>query len=308
MVQRKHVNPFFLRSIYTIIAGVIVWQAVVLVLNIREHNAALPWEQLLDVTVTGNVQHPGIYRVRDGMTQFEILKVAGVLPTSDISTFALSYPVTDNQKLNVGTRAEPVSINTTNECIRLEYVLGDATVISGSGKKVAAQPGMIFAQNDHIKTTDKNQAELSVNTYSKISLDAGSELSFNKSNSQENNKKVTDVSQHSGFCWYKITYSASNELFTVSLPNATVTATGNGADFVIDSKPNAITISTNSGQILISRPQTSEAISLVNGQQLTLTGDNRPLRIVQTASGSNPGDRFKNLLWKSKTMYPSLCR
>jgi hypothetical protein len=284
-----------LRTVYAVITCIIVWQAGTLFLNIREQKAALPWEQLLDVTVTGNVEHPGIYRVRDGMTQFEILKVAGVLPTSDISTFALSYPLTNNQKLDVGTRSAPVAINTTNECIRLEYASGDISVLSEKGNTLPVQPGMIFYQNDRIKTNDKNQAELSVNTYSKISLDGGSEMVFNKSNAKENNKTLTEVSQLSGLCWYKISYASSNDVFVIILPNATVTVTGKGADFVIDSKPDGITISTTSGQILINRQTTSEAINLSSGQQTTLYSDNRALRIAQATSGINAVDRFSKL-------------
>jgi len=78
-----------MRSIYALIVAVIAWQAFVLVTGIREHKTASPWEQLFNVTISGNVEHPGVYRVPSGMTQFEILKVAGVRPTSDISEFAI---------------------------------------------------------------------------------------------------------------------------------------------------------------------------------------------------------------------------
>jgi len=304
MAQIKRKNPILMRSIYALIVAVIAWQAFVLVTGIREHKAASPWEQLLDVTISGNVEHPGVYRVPNGMTQFEILKVAGVRPTSDISEFALSYPLTDNQKLDVGTTAQPVTITNSNECIRLEYAVGNTRAVSASGATLSPQPGMIFHQNDVIKTDNGNQVELSVNTYSKIDLDAGSEMSFNKNNAQENGKKVTEVNQKTGLCWYTIAYASPAEQFTTVVPGATISATGKGADFVVDIKTNGTTITAISGQLLLTRPQSSEAIRMVSGQQAVLSGTDQPLHVVQTAVPVNPQERFLKLT-KEKQSYTS---
>lgn len=304
MAQIKRKNPLLMRSIYALIVAVIAWQAFVLVTGIREHKTASPWEQLFNVTISGNVEHPGVYRVPSGMTQFEILKVAGVRPTSDISEFALSYPLTDNQKLDVGTTAQPIAITNSNECIRLEYAVGNTRVVSASGTAMTSQTGMIFHQNDVIKTGDGNQAELSVNTYSKIDLDAGSEMSFNKNNAQENSKKVTEINQKSGLCWYTIAYASPAELFTTVVPGATVSATGKGADFVVDIKTNSTTITAISGQLLLTRPQSSEAIRMVGGQQAVLSGTDQPLHVVQTTVPVNPQERFLKLT-QEKQSYTS---
>jgi len=94
------------------------------------------------VNVMGNVTRPGRYRVPAGTTDFEILKVAGIRPTSDISAFDLAQQITNNQQLQVGTMPNPVTLKKEPDKIRLEFHTSDVSVIASDGRTRQLETGM----------------------------------------------------------------------------------------------------------------------------------------------------------------------
>ncbi len=281
-------------SIYAVLVGAIAWQLSYYIPKFLGRDSADAVDHIL-VTVSGNVLHPGQYKVPSGTTHFEILKVAGVKPTSDISTFSLAQQITDNQQLQVGTMPNPVSLKPASDKIRCEFFLGDVAVIAADGHTKAKEDGLEITPGDRLLTEEKSQTELSVSTFSRIDVDNFSELVFDKIGVQENNRSTTWLTQKSGICWYKIVYGSKGELFRVSTPLATVTVAGTGADFTVTVKPDEITIDNMDGLLLIERTGSTEAINLISGQSASIFNDNRPFQVTSLTAEGNPSDRFSGL-------------
>jgi hypothetical protein len=297
-ITRKTKYRVVTGAVYALLCGGIAWQLIRSVPPMIG-SVASGDEPFVLVNVRGNVLRPGQYRVPAGTTGFEILKVAGVRPTSDISMFNLTQQITDNQQLQVGTMPNPVTAKKVSDKIRCEFFLGDVSVIASDGRTKSPEDGMEISAGDRVLTEEKSQTELSVSTFSRIDMDNFSEISFDKIGLPENTRTVTWLSQKSGTCWYKIVYGSNGELFRVTTPLVNVTVAGTGADFTITIKPDEIDIGNMDGLLLVERVGSSEAINLISGQSATVYHDNRPFQVTSIGSEANPADRF-SLLTKEK--------
>ncbi len=252
------------------------------------------------VSVTGNVMRPGEYRVPQGTTPFEILKVAGIRPTSDISAFDLAGQITNNQQLQVGTMPNPVTMKRLPDRIRLEFHTGGVSVTASGGQTRPLESGMEIHQGDRVITADKSQAELSASSFSRIDLDSASEVAFDKVASVEDGRTTTWPTQKSGVVWYKIVYGSASELFRITTSLVTITVAGSGADFTVAVKPDEIDVNAMDGQVLVERVKGNEAINLVSGQSASVFGDGRPFQVSPVTQDMRPIARF-SVLTKAKS-------
>jgi hypothetical protein len=297
-LSRKSKNRIATYAVYAVLCGGIIWQLSHYIPRMFGAEGSNE-EDLILVNVSGNVMRPGQYKVPAGTTHFEILKVAGIRPTSDISTLNLTQQITDNQQLQIGTMPNPVTVKKGIDKIRCEFFLGDVSVIATDGRTKPPEDGMEIVQGDRVLTEEKSQAEFSVSTFSRIDMDNFSELSFDKIGTVENAKTATWLLQKAGTCWYKIVYGSKNELFRITTPLVNVTVAGTGADFTITIKPDEIDISNMDGLLLVERVGATEAINLISGQSATVFNDNRPFQVTSIGAEANPADRF-SLLTKEK--------
>jgi hypothetical protein len=280
------------RILYGIIGATILWQSAELILLLRKNAAGAIGKNAVTIDVSGNVERPGRYRVVEGTSNMEILKVAGVRLSSDLSPFNLIGQVEDKQTLNVGTLPKPVGVNSFG---RLEFFLGDISVIAADGQIRTVQEGMAIEEGDRVISEEKAQAELSVNSYSRVDIDNFAEVSFDKIGRQDGEKSIVALFQKSGLCWYKMVYSQKNEQFQIATPQGFITVGGKGADFNVDVKYTESVINNTDGLLLISQPKTGESINLIAGQSVTIYADNRPFKISKLAPGINLTERFSRL-------------
>ncbi len=253
-------------------------------------------EKVYEVEIAGNVEKPGVYRVPYGASNFEILKVAGVRPTSDLSGVTLSNQITSDASLMVGQLDAPVSLNEEAGQVVLEFFFGEAAVISSDGRTRATREGIRIQKGDRVLTEARTQVEFSVNAYSRIDMDDFSELVFDKIAADQEDKEVTEVFQKSGVCWYKIAYAEKAELFKVVTPIANVTVAGTGADFMVEVKYDEVIVHCLDGLLLTERPSGEETINLIGGQTVNAFNDGRPFQVRSLAPDANPSDRFSKLV------------
>lgn len=248
------------------------------------------------VQVSGNVRNPGRYRVPRGTSQFEILRVAGVNPTSDITVFDLSAQIDADAALAVGTAAQAVSLKEAQPEVGLEFYFGEVTIIGADGRTRATQEGMRIDQGDRVLTEARSQAEFSVNAYSRVDIDDFSEITFDKIGEPEGGKSLVSMYQQSGTCWYKMAYAERADLFRIVTPVATITVAGTGADCVVEVKPGEVTVHCLDGLLLAERPSGEETINLIAGQSMVAFGDGRPFQVRGVAPDVSPNERFSQLV------------
>lgn len=287
----RRVKPYIGNSLFAIIFAGLLWQSFLLYTEVK-NNQAVKSLQSIEIDVYGNVERPGKYRIPVGTTTFEILQVAGMRNTSDITPFNLTAQVEPGQNMDVGTLASPVGINNS---ARLEFYLGDVSVISSDGIDRLVNEGMVIDQGDRILTEEDSQAELSYSTYSRIDMDNFSELTFDKIAVDSAGGNVTEIFQKTGTCWYKIAYEERNEQFKTFTPLANITVAGNGADFTIEVKYSEMVINVLDGLLLVERTDGSDAINLITGQSVVIYNDQRPFQVTKISSLMGLTDQFKEL-------------
>lgn len=295
--SKKHLSTFL---IYCAMGVFIAWQAANFLRGTK--NSLSSSSNDYRIEIEGNVVRPGAYRVGREVTQFEILKVAGIRPTSDISMFDLTRQVSGNQQIDVGTLPNPVAIKNQSATVRMEFSMGEINIVAGDGRSRTVEEGLDINAGDRILTQEKAQAELSVNTYSRVDIDEFSELVLDKINADEKGKKMVSTFQKSGTCWNKIVYTAKSELFKAVTPFVNITVAGTGADFMVVVKQDEIDIHDMDGLLLVERTTGAEAINMISGQSAVIFSDNRPFQVTQLASEANPTDRF-SLLTKEKSNF-----
>ncbi len=290
MLRRKRLR-LAKQSVYLLLAIAIVLQSLLIIRDIRKPHP-LPPASTFDIAVNGNVEHPGVYRVAEGTTHFEILKVAGVRSTSDITPFNLTAQIESGNNLMVGELEQPVGLK---DLVRLEFYLGELSVLSADGRVRPRREGMSISKGDRVITEEQSQAELSLDTYSRIDMDNFSELSFDKIGETENDKQHSELFQKTGLCWYKIVYTDNREVFKVVTPLANITVAGKGADFTVDAKYSEVVVDISDGLVLVERQDGGEAINLIAGQTVTIYDDGRPFQVAELSPEISVTERFSRL-------------
>ncbi len=279
------------RLVYVLMACGIAWQGYSLVQSIRRP-ADIGSLRKIDVTIEGNVERPGVYRVAEGATHFEILKVAGVRMNSDLTPFNLTAQVREDQRINVGNLDRPVSL-TSNA--RLEFYLGELDIIGADGMTRPVQEGMSIDEGDRVMTQEKAQAELSINEYSRVDMDFYSDLTFDQLENSEQGAPKVELFQKAGLCWYQMVYSQKGESFKIVTPLAEAVVGGKGADFSIEVSFAEVVISNSDGLLLVERSGGGEAINLIAGQTVTIHSDGRPFQVSELAPDISMSERFSKL-------------
>ncbi|MFW6220908.1 MAG: LCP family protein [Fibrobacterota bacterium] len=290
-MERRKRRRIVRNSIYAVLLLAIGLQAFLFVRDFRAP-AQLPDSESFEVSIQGNIKKPGTYRVAEGTTHFEILQVAGVRSTSDITPFNLTAQIESGQDLTVGELDQPVALK---DNVRLEFLLGEISILSKDGRLRPQQEGMSITEGDRVITDEQAQAELSLNTYSRIDMDNFSELSFDKIGENRDGKQFHELFQRTGLCWYKIVYAEKSQVFKVITPLATVTVAGKGANFTIDVKYSEVVVDVTDGLLLIERPKSGEAINLIAGQTVRIYDDGRPFQVSKTQQEISASERFSEL-------------
>lgn len=280
--------------VYTGLVAAIVWQGMLLVRQLYPHQALLD-VAMIDVYVEGNVRRPGRYRVAQGTTQFEILKVAGVRPTSDLSLFNLTAQLDSASELSVGTLEKPVGATEESHDARLEFFLGEISVIGSDGRSISQHEGLAISPGDRIQTEASSQAELSIGAYSRIDMDNFAEIVFDKIGAIESDRIVDNLYQKSGTSWYKVVYTKNSELFKINTLPVEITIGGSGADFLVDVQSDQLSISLMDGLLLVERVGGGEAINMITGQSVTIYTDGRPFLVTKVAPDISVSERFDQL-------------
>ncbi|MDD5674434.1 MAG: LCP family protein, partial [Chitinivibrionales bacterium] len=299
MISARH--RLLLLFVYGALGAACLFQTKALVYNLT-HRPLFGGGRFYFVNVQGDVGQPGKYRVPQGATRFEILKVAGIRPTSDLSALALTQQVAANENVAVPAMPAPVALVPEKPAARLEFFLGDLNIIDRDGRNRPQQEGLMLNNGDRVLTEAKTQAEFSIGAKSRVDLNDFAELTFDKIASTENDKSVTAISQKAGLSWYKFVYASKNELYQVRLPLVMLTVAGSGANCMVDIQMDHITIYNIDGLLLLERLKSSEALNLISGQSVTIWADGRPFVVTGIGADVNPNERFSGLL-KEKTNY-----
>jgi len=277
--------------LYAVMAAAIAWQAVLVLSLLRRPPRIGPLRKIA-VTVRGNVERPGMYRVPLGTTQFEILKVAGVRMTSDLSGLSLGNQVEANQDISVGKLKKEVGLAAH---VRLEFFLGGLTIEAAEGKERPVQEGISAEMGDRVRTKEDGQAEFSINAYSRIDLDRNTEIAFDRIGVDDAGKPLVEVFQWAGLCWYKIVYAKKEEAIKVVTPAGQLTVGGKGADFTVEAGVASVVIENREGVLLVERLKTGEALNLIAGQAVTLQADGRPFEVATASIDATIAERFSTL-------------
>lgn len=282
-------------AVYFLLAAAICWQGFYLYKYSRPA-AGIEGFRSVKVKVDGNVRKPGIYLIPEGTTQFEILKVAGIRPTSDISAFQLTNQIDENTTVNVGTLENAVDMDANKLLARLEFFLGEINIIASDGRNTPHHEGMQISKGDRILTEASAQAEISIGPNSRIDMDNFSELIFDKIGELENNRSTVELFHKSGIGWYRTVYSnKDSEMFRILTHSVSLSVGASGADFLIDAQNDHVQVNLMDGLILLERTDKSDAINLISGQSATIYKDGRPFEVTRLSSDINANNRFSQL-------------
>jgi hypothetical protein len=285
---------FFSYTIYLILVAGIVFESATLARQsgIFGNHTVI---RTCKINIEGNIRKPGWYVVPEGTTQFEILKVAGIRPTSDISMVNLSSQIGDNQNIRIGTLEKPVSLTNRSEVARVEFFYGDVSSTHQDGKTDIVQQGHNIVPGDRLRSQSASQAEISIGSFSRIDLDNFSDVVFEKINELKDKQAVTEITQNNGSCWHRIVYSNTDEIYRVFTRSVVITIGGSGADFLLEILNDQIVINVMDGLVLVERRAGGESVNMISGQSATIFDDERPFQITRLTPDVSANEQFSRL-------------
>jgi anionic cell wall polymer biosynthesis LytR-Cps2A-Psr (LCP) family protein len=284
----------FSYAVYTVLITGIVFEGY----SLAKQSGVLGKRQNLTtyrINIEGNVRKPGWYVVPEGTTHFEILKVAGVRPTSDLSVINLASQIESNQNVRVGTLDKPVIVSDRQEHAKVEFFFGDAQVTHADGKTSALQSGNNILPGERVQVRGASQAEISISAFSRIDLDNFADVTFEKINQTVDNHSVTELTQNNGSCWHRIVYANADEIYRVFTRSVVLTIVGSGADFLLDVQNDQVVINIMNGLLLVERRAGGESINMISGQSATIFDDERPFQITRLAPDISANEQFSQL-------------
>ncbi|MDG5815739.1 LCP family protein [Chitinispirillales bacterium ANBcel5] len=279
--------------LYLVVSIGILWQIVLLLRNASFE--VFEEEKHVFVSVQGNVRKPGKYKVPVGITEFEILKVAGIRPTSDISTFGLLNQVVTNSMMQVGSLNSPISLYDEENILWLENFTGEITLIGAGGAQLPQQQGTSFSQGDRIRTEATSQIELSLGFSSSVDMDNFSEIEVIRASMTDQQSYRFELMQRTGLCWYRIKNNQNRDAYKINTPYATVVVGGEETEFFIDIQGTDVFIGNKDGLLLVERSGSEESVNLISGQQLKIAGIDDPFEITRIPADSAITERFTGL-------------
>lgn len=247
------------------------------------------------INIDGNIRKPGWYVVPEGTTQFEILKVAGIRPTSDISLVNLASQIGNNQSIHIGTLEKPVTLSSGPEVARVEFFYGEVSTVLKDGRIAVIQQGQNIIPGDRLQSQNSSQAEISIGSFSRIDIDNFSDVVFEKINQSQNKQSITEITQNNGSCWHRIVYSNTDEVYRVYTRSVVITIGGSGADFLLDVQNNQIVINIMDGLLLVERRAGGESINMISSQSATIFDDERPFQITRLTPDISASEQFSRL-------------
>jgi hypothetical protein len=278
--------------LYGALCAVVLWQAwrvAARLLDTRYHGGS----GYVVADVAGNVERPGRYRVPEGTSRFELLQVAGLRPTSDISGVVLDAQV-DGGILQVDALASPAGLKIGRLAARLELFLGAVQIRSPNGSLRAQQAGLVLSPGDAVVTDSVSQAELSLGPYSRVDLDRSSEVVFDKMGVSEGDHTVSEVFQKAGTCWYRVVYSSKAERMQTLAEDMVAIPGGTGADYMVQVEEGMVRVHVLDGLLQVSRPGGEETLNLAAGQTVAVYG-NRPFQVTRNPSDIDAQRTFAGL-------------
>lgn len=247
------------------------------------------------INIEGNIRKPGWYIVPEGTTNFEILKVAGVRPTSDLSVINLASQIGSNQSIRVGTLDKPIIVSDRQEHAKVEFFFGDAQISHADGTTSSLQTGNNVLPGERVQVRGASQAEISISAFSRIDLDNFADVTFEKINQKYDNHSTTELTQNNGSCWHRIVYSNADEIYRVFTRSVVLTIVGSGADFLLDVQNDQVVINIMNGLLLVERRAGGESTNMISGQSATIFDDERPFQITRLAPDISANEQFSQL-------------
>jgi hypothetical protein len=227
----------------------------------------------IPVTIEGIVRKPGVYYVPYGTTKFEVLRVAGVLPNSDLADVDIYAQAESGEQINVGKLEQDVTIKPDEvaKACQINYAIGDVTIKGSKGVK-KAEKDISVIEGDVIVTGKNGSIELRLGDESLVDLRSESELlveSLYKASGD--GQLAVNFSLTKGRLWSFIKPQPANirwKFFTQYL-----VADIQGTEIEINHSLERSVLLVKKGLVYAGRKNTEKRLSVMEGQKIVVESD-----------------------------------
>ncbi len=229
----------------------------------------------IPVTIEGIVRKPGKYMVPLGTTRFEILKVAGVLPNSDLTGLDIYAQAKSGESIVIGKMDKSVAMKTeerTGRSCRLNYAVGDVRIKDKAGKEGKAVANSFMGGGERLVTGVGATTELSLEDESLVDLQGNSELRIESLyEADDGGRLVIHFELLSGHLWSYIKPQPANIHWRFSTQY--MIAEISGTEIEIDHTKDASVLFVKRGMVNVGRKGSDRRLSVNDGQKATVAAD-----------------------------------
>lgn len=255
-----------LKIMAAVTAGLIIAGAVVLIR--RELRPVLPDTGQIAVTIEGMVRRPGTYFVPAGTTRFEVLRVAGVEPNSNLSAIDVTEPIDQNDTMTVGKLDKDVTLKASpfsgRACL-VNFFVGDIDIVGKVARRKPDKDAPVF-EGEKILSGAKGTVELKLVDESLIDLRKESELTVKElyKASESGSMRVHFLLQN-GSLWSYLKPQSPNISLVFSTPH--MTAEIRGTEIELSTSARGSSLRVIKGMVNAGRAGTGNRVNVSEGQQ-----------------------------------------
>ncbi|MFH0920003.1 MAG: LCP family protein [Fibrobacterota bacterium] len=249
----------------------------------------------VSVMIEGHVKRPGMYYVPYGTTAFEVLRVAGVMPNSDLNNVDVNATVTDGDKVNVGTLEKNVTMKGGSQpyvgapCV-VNFVTGKVSVTTLQGTQKAPVRNVPLAEGDRILCAADGMIEIRLGDGTLVDLKKNSELQIQSLYTADSSGMLA-VTLHlaTGKLWSFIKSQPPNVSFRFTTPH--LIAEIRGTEIEISADKDQSKIGVIKGMVFVGKYNESDRVTLTEGQKATIDAvADKPVETGSLTDGEKGGD------------------
>jgi len=259
----------------------LVWGLVVLLIAVFLFFRLNDWRDVkkknelreIPVTIEGIVRKPGVYYVPYGTTKFEVLRVAGVLPNSDLNDVDIYAQAESGEQINVGKLEQDVGLKSEEvaKACQINYAIGDVKIKGEKGVRKAEKDGQI-KEGETIISGKDGSVEIRLGDESLVDLRADGELVATSLYKASGDGQLSvDFTLLRGRLWSFIKPQPANirwKFYTAHL-----VADIQGTEIEIDYTNDRSILLVKKGLVYAGRKGTEKRLSVMEGQKVVVYGD-----------------------------------
>ncbi|MFH0920431.1 MAG: LCP family protein [Fibrobacterota bacterium] len=254
-----------------VIGGFVVLGVALLFYNFRDLS---PTKRELSVMIEGQVKRPGMYYVPEGATTFDVLKIAGVLPNSDLNDVDVNEAVSEGDTVIVRKLGKDVTLKSGalpffGQACAVNFVTGKVSVVPLKGPSRTPVRNTPLIEGDKVLTGPDGMVEIRLGDGTLMDVQSNSELRIKSLYPADSSGTLTvTMDLAAGSLWSYVKTPPPNVFFQFTTPHLAAEIRGGEVELFADNDQSRLHVIK--GMVFVGKHNETNRTNISEGQKITI--------------------------------------